>query len=208
MHRTFIFLVVIIPVLAFAQKPKKLKKKEKSLIEAGNPLDTLRVLLITNIEDSAFLRKTSKDISLEKNEGEVRYFSKRLVATMTHPKNAGVGIAAPQVGLQRNIICIQRFDKENTPNEIFINPVIINCSDSTQIGTEGCLSIPDKKGDVKRAAHIVVEYLDLVGKKHIEEVTGFTAVIFQHEIDHLRGILFIDHLKKTRVERVMKGVKH
>ena len=105
MHRTFIFLVVIIPVLAFAQKPKKLKKKEKSLIEARNPLDTLRVLLITNIEDSVFLRKTSKDISLEKNEGEIRYFFKRLVATMTHPKNAGVGIAAPQVGLQRNIIC-------------------------------------------------------------------------------------------------------
>lgn len=200
MHRTFIFLVLIIPVLAFAQKPKKLKKKEKSLIEARNPLDTLRVLLITNSEDSVFLRKTSKDISLEKNEGEIRYFFKRLVATMTHPKNAGVGIAAPQVGLHRNIICIQRFDKENTPYEIFINPVIIKCSDSTQIGTEGCLSIPDKKGDVKRAAHIVVEYLDLEGKKHIEEVTGFTAVIFQHEIDHLRGILFIDHLKKHELK--------
>ena len=74
MHRTFIFLVVIIPVLAFAQKPKKLKKKEKSLIEAGNPLDTLRVLLITNSEDSVFLRKTSKDISLEKNEGRFGTF--------------------------------------------------------------------------------------------------------------------------------------
>ncbi|MBD81159.1 MAG: peptide deformylase [Crocinitomicaceae bacterium] len=156
----------------------------------------MRVLLVTNKSDSTLLRKSCKDVDLDKNGGEVIYFSKRLIVTMTHPKNMGVGIAAPQVGLLRNIICVQRFDKPNTPNEIYINPTIISCSDSTQLGPEGCLSIPNKKGEVKRAAQITLEYIDLDGKKHIEEIEGFTAVIFQHEIDHLRGILFTDHLQE------------
>jgi len=194
MFRISILFLLIFPLFVFGQRAKKMKKKEVLLIESGAPNDTLRVLIITNEKDSTFLRKTCKDINIDKNEGEVRYFAKRLIKTMTHPKNMGVGIAAPQVGLRRNIICVQRFDKKDTPNEIFVNPVVVSCSDSTQLGTEGCLSIPNAKGEVKRASLITIEYLDLDGRKHIEEVEGFTAVIFQHEIDHLRGILFIDHL--------------
>jgi peptide deformylase len=194
MFRILLIVGLVLPLSVAGQRAKKMKKKEKTLIESGAPNDTLRILLITDSKDSLFLRRTCKDVNFYKNEGEVRYFAKRLIATMVHPKNMGVGIAAPQVGLRRNIICVQRFDKEGTPNEIFVNPIIVSCSDSTQMGTEGCLSIPKKKGDVKRAAHITLEYMDLDGRKHLEEVEGFTAVIFQHEIDHLRGILFIDHL--------------
>lgn len=201
MFRIILIIFLVIPIAGVGQRVKKLKKKEVALIESGSPVDTLRVLLITNSKDSVFLRKTCKDINFDKNEGEVRYFAKRLVSTMTYPKHMGVGIAAPQVGLGRNIICVQRFDKENTPNEVFVNPVIISCSDSTQVGTEGCLSIPDLKGEVKRSGKITIEYFDLDGRKHIEDVEGFTAVIFQHEIDHLRGILFIDHL----TEHGLKG---
>lgn len=193
--------LAFIPFLCTAQRAKKLKKKEIALIEAGLPTDTLRVLKITNKEDSVFLRKKCRDVKFDKNEGNLIYFSKRLKATMIHPVNMGVGIAAPQVGLQRNIICVQRFDKEDTPLGIYLNPKIISCSDSTQIGKEGCLSIPNKTGMVERSKTITLEYLDLEGKKHIEIISGFTAVIFQHEIDHLRGILFTDHLQTHGIKQ-------
>jgi len=107
----------------------------------------------------------------------------------------GVGIAAPQVGLQRQIILVQRFDKANEPFEIYINPIIKSCSDEQKLGKEGCLSIPNYTAEVFRPIKIMLEYVDLDGKKHIEEISGFTSVIFQHEIDHLNGILFTDHLR-------------
>ncbi|MGB0392202.1 MAG: peptide deformylase [Salibacteraceae bacterium] len=195
MTKYILCLIIFLPVFAVAKNAKKLKKKEKALIESGNPNDTLRVLLITHRTDSLFLRKECKDVNLDKDLSSLIYFSKRLKATMVHPKNMGVGIAAPQVGLGRNIICVQRFDKEDTPNEIYLNPQIISCSDSTQTGPEGCLSIPNEKGEVIRHQTITIDYFDLDGKKHIEVIEGFTAVIFQHEIDHLRGILFTDHVK-------------
>ena len=200
LRRCILVLLLLLPGIIWAQKAKKLKRKEKALIEAGNSNDTMRVLVITNSKDSLFLRKQAKDVNFEKDEELIRYFSRRMSYTMTHPSHMGVGIAAPQVGLSRNIICVQRFSKEDTPVEVYINPKIISCSDSTQVGQEGCLSIPNQKGEVKRYSSIEVEYLDLDGKKHIEQVTGFDAVIFQHEIDHLRGILFIDHLKDHQLE--------
>jgi peptide deformylase len=191
-----VILILASPALIFGQRGRKLKKKEITLIESGMPTDTLRVLKITNKKDSMLLRKQCKNVSIEKNSGELRYFARRLAKTMTHPKNMGVGIAAPQVGLLRNIICVQRFDKENTPVETYFNPRIKSCSDSTQVGKEGCLSIPDKTGLVKRYSSITIEYIDLDGKLHLEKISGFTAVIFQHEIDHLNGILFLDHINE------------
>ena len=156
----------------------------------------MRVLKITNYEDSIFLRKQSKFVNYEKDLETITYFSKRLKKTVLDSINLGVGIAAPQVGLQRMLIYVQRFDKENYPMEFYINPQIVEYSDSTQLGKEGCLSIPDRTEEVFRAQTIKISYLDAKGKRHIEDVNGFTSVIFQHEIDHLNGILFIDHLKK------------
>ena len=77
-----------------------------------------------------------------------------------------------------------------------INPEIISLGKDLQEREEGCLSIPDFQAEVFRPISITIEYLDLDGKKHIEEVSGFTSVIFQHEIDHLNGILYLDHLEK------------
>ena len=180
---------------SFAQKAKKFKVKELTLIEEKLPTEPLRILTIDNNKDSVFLRKKAKKVNLEKNRSQVIYFSKRLMKTVQDPKNMGVGIAAPQVGLRRQIILVQRFDKVNEPYEIYINPIIKSCSEEKKAGKEGCLSIPDYSAEVFRPTNIVIEYLDIEGKKHIEEVSGFTTVIFQHEIDHLNGILFIDHLK-------------
>ena len=189
------FLIFFFCVNSFGQKAKKLKRKELKLIEEKLPYEPFEFLTIENKKDSIFLRKQSKKVNLDKNKNEAIYFSKRLLKTVQDPKNMGVGIAAPQVGLQRQIILVQRFDKANEPFEIYINPIIKSCSDEQKLGKEGCLSIPNYTAEVFRPIKIVVEYVDLDGKKHIEEISGFTSVIFQHEIDHLNGILFTDHLQ-------------
>jgi len=109
----------------------------------------------------------------------------------------GVGIAAPQVGILKNMICVQRFDKESFPFEIYCNPVITKYSVKKRPCPEGCLSIPKLSATTyDRAYTVLIEYDTLKGEHKIESVSDFTSVIFQHEIDHLNGILFIDHLKK------------
>ena len=116
---------------------------------------------------------------------------------MQDSASLGVGIAAPQVGLLRQIIYVQRFDKEGFPFEAYINPRILQYTDKKQPCREGCLSIPEKRDTTtNRAYAILIEYDSPNGAHHIEMVEDFTAVIFQHEIDHLNGILFTDHLQQ------------
>lgn len=113
----------------------------------------------------------------------------------------GVGIAAPQVGVLKNIIWVQRFDKEAFPFEVYLNPKITAYSSKKQTVKEGCLSIP-QRSDVlnSRAFNITIEYDTMSAKHKTETVEGFTSVIFQHEIDHLNGILYLDHLNKEVLE--------
>ena len=113
------------------------------------------------------------------------------VTDSLHP---GVGIAAPQVGINRNVIWVQRFDKPGEPLELYLNPKITWRSKLLRKGVEGCLSIPDTMGLVLRNYTIRLTYQDIDGMHHEEMVEGFTAVIFQHETDHLYGILFTDRL--------------
>jgi peptide deformylase len=136
-----------------------------------------------------------------------------MVATVTHPSQDGVGIAGPQVGLNRRVVAVQRFDKEGEPFEVYPNVRIVWASDSMAAGPEGCLSVPDRRGEVLRSQEIIIEYADITGIEHSlqqnrlesnrrakpvpmvrDTVSGFTAVIFQHEIDHLDGVLYIDRL--------------
>ena len=106
-----------------------------------------------------------------------------------------MGIAAPQVGLLRRLVAVQRFDKEGEPFEFFVNPEIIELGEDTELGGEGCLSVPEIRGEVMRAQSLVLRYRDAKFDEHTEHIEGFTAVIFQHEIDHLDGVLFIDKLE-------------
>lgn len=136
-----------------------------------------------------------------------------MVATVTHPSQDGVGIAGPQIGLNRRVVAVQRFDKEGEPFEIYPNVRIVWASDSLAAGPEGCLSVPNRRGDVLRSQEIVIEYADIDGTEYsrnedrlnsnryakpvpmaLDTISGFTAVIFQHEIDHLDGVLYIDRL--------------
>jgi peptide deformylase len=87
---------------------------------------------------------------------------------------------------------VQRFDKAGEPFEFFLNPEIIAMLGENKPGGEGCLSVPDMRGVVSRSHHIVLRYRDVDFVEHTDTIEGFTAVIFQHEVDHLDGVLYID----------------
>ena len=144
--------------------------------------------------DSLFLRKVSTPLNIADVKSE--YFislANSMLLTVTNPENEGVGIAAPQVGISKQLIAVQRIDKEGEPFEFYVNPKIVSFSGDKKTGGEGCLSVPGMKGLVDRYQEIVIEYNDIEDFKiKSDTVEGFTAVIFQHEIDHLNGILYID----------------
>lgn len=176
-------------------------------LEIINGADSImRVLTIEDEADLAVLRASSTDMSYDiLVSNEYDRLAGLMVATVTHPSQDGVGIAGPQVGLNRRVVAVQRFDKEEEPFEVYPNIRIVWQSDSLALGSEGCLSVPDRRGEVLRSQEIVIEYADMEAIKHMahkddaipmvrDTVRGFTAVIFQHETDHLDGVLYIDRL--------------
>lgn len=175
------------------------RTEEVELIAAAD--DVMRVLTIAEPCDSLVLRDTSLMFSAKAllSEDYARLCS-LMVATVTHPSQDGVGIAGPQVGLNRRIVAVQRFDKEGEPFEVYPNIRIIWKADSLAYGPEGCLSVPDRREEVARSQEIIIEYADVSALKGSDipmvrdTIKGFTAVIFQHETDHLDGILYIDRL--------------
>jgi peptide deformylase len=181
------------------EKALPFSDKENKLILSGDNKLPMRVLLTTNVADSLILRTPSNDYDLRTDDPDLDYFIKRLYATVTDTANSGVGIAAPQVGILKKIILVQRFDKSGEPIEAYINPKILKYTDKKQDCREGCLSIPDRRDTTKTRSYAIMLAYDLPDKTHhIEMVEGFTAVIFQHEIDHINGILYIDRLKEEK----------
>ena len=149
-----------------------------------------RHLLQNDVEkDNEILRKVSIPAKLGAEGYDV--LEKFMLASL----GTGVGIAAPQVGINRRVIMVQRFDKEEKPFEFYYNIEIKKTYGEKVVGWEGCLSIPAGFGQVERWQDIDIEYDTEVDGKIVrksENIKGFTAVIFQHETDHLNGILFID----------------
>ncbi len=183
-------------------------KSQIELIYSDKATVPMRVLLITDPKDSTLLRTNSKHVYVNPDDSVLNYFAQRLYSTVTNPNNPGVGIAAPQVGILKNIIWVQRFDKENDPFEVYYNPQIDKYSELKQTVLEGCLSIPDIRDSLNmRAYSILLQYDNAKGEHICEMIEDFTAVIFQHEIDHLNGIIFIDHLKKEREASGNHGLK-
>ncbi len=181
------------------QEKEVFTEAERKQIFSGDSTEAMRVFLITNPSDSVVLRTSSDSIDLAGNEDEVRFFAQRLYHTVTDSMSLGVGIAAPQVGILQRLIWVQRFDKEQLPFECYINPEIRQFSTKKQDCREGCLSIPNRTDTLSsRSYAILLEYETLEGKHQLEMVEGFTAVIFQHEIDHLNGILYTDHLEEEQ----------
>ncbi|MFA7136007.1 MAG: peptide deformylase [Bacteroidales bacterium] len=177
------------------QYSSSFNNNEITLIMEADTTTPLRVLKTTNLKDSIILRTKCDNITPNTKDPFLNTLIKRMYATVTDSASLGVGIAAPQVGVSKNIILVQRVDKEGEPFEAYINPRIIQWTDKKQECPEGCLSIPNIRGVTKtRAYAVLIEYYTPAGEKKSEMVEGYTAVIFQHETDHLNGILFIDHL--------------
>ena len=178
-------------------KTNSFSSEEKVLIMNADSLKPMRVYKITKTTDSLLLRKKSTYIAPNPDDIVLQNFVKRLYATVRDSISMGVGIAAPQVGILKNIIWVQRMDKEGLPFEVYLNPKITKYSKETQTVREGCLSVPDRSETLSsRSKEISIEYDTMEGLHKSETIEGFTSVIFQHEIDHLNGILYLDHLQK------------
>lgn len=143
------------------------------------------------------LNKETKPIK-EIND-RIRELAQDMIETMYHEN--GIGLAAPQIGVLRRI-CIVCAD-ENSEPKVLINPYIIEKS-GTQVEFEGCLSIPGYRGKVERAAWVKVKYQNLNGEEVIEEGTELLARAFQHEIDHLDGILYTE--KALELEEITEDM--
>ena len=167
----------------------------------------MRVWKITNYADSLLLRTRSEDVRVDPRDPVLQRFVQRLHSTVTDSASLGLGIAAPQVGILKNIIWVQRLDKEEVPFEVYLNPKILQYSEKKQLNREGCLSIPNRRDTCSRAYAVLLEYDRIDGSHNIEMVEDFTSVIFQHEVDHLNGILFLDHLaeEKRKKRRARAG---
>ena len=189
-----------------AFKPDTFTKEQIRLIMSPDSLTPMRVYKITNKKDSLLLRSKSNYVKVDTNDIVLQTFIKRLYKTVRDSMSLGVGIAAPQVGVLKNIIWVQRFDKENFPFEVYLNPTIIQYSTKKQIYREGCLSIPNRSDTIRARAHsITLDYDNLRAEHKTETIEGFTSVIFQHEIDHLNGILYLDHLNKDIKDAEMQN---
>jgi peptide deformylase len=135
-----------------------------------------------------------------------------LVADMFETMYAapGIGLAAIQVGVPKRVLVIDLQEPEEEGSKpvreprVFINPEIVQASDQEVPYNEGCLSVPDQYAEVDRPDRIRARWLDEQGEAHEEEIDGLLAVCLQHEMDHLNGILFIDHLSRLKREMVLR----
>ncbi len=170
--------------------------EEASLI--NDSPEVMRILTIEDEADLAVLRSTSTNFNIaDLSSPEYTLLAEKMVRTL-ESTDGGVGLAAPQVGLNRRVVAVQRVDKEGEPIEVYANIVIEEMRGEKVPGPEGCLSVPDLRGDVPRYQDITIRYTDMNSgrldqpREIREDVSGFAAVIFQHEVDHLDGVLYID----------------
>jgi peptide deformylase len=155
---------------------------------------------IVTLPEAVLRRKARTVAKVDKN---IQTVIDDMIETMREAP--GVGLAAPQIGLSERIIVVEYFeraedeDKEDAPRKVWavLNPEIIKSSEETVLGVEGCLSLPGLVGEVERHASIQVKGLNRHGKPLKIKAEGWLARIFQHEIDHLNGVLFPD--RATRV---------
>ena len=186
-----LFPVLILAALVMAlTRPKPFSKEQRMIIRQSDSVMYVTVWP----EDSVILRTPCADLTkAELKSKDLQTLMAKMLATVRAPQHDGVGIAAPQVGISKRIICLQRFDKDGGPFECYLNAHIDSLFGAIGKGPEGCLSIPPMRGLVPRYTNVIVSYIQpetLESKR--DTVTGYTAVIFQHECDHLDGRLYID----------------
>ncbi len=199
---SFIFVIALSILSHSCDTPgaADLSKDEKALIAGSDSL--MRVLTVYDKEDSLLLRNVSivfTDRDLLSKDFEA--LAAKMLHTVQDPSQDGVGIAAPQVGLNRRVICVLRYDLPGEPFGVYPNARLDSLWGERLSGPEGCLSIPGWAGSVPRYQNIIVSYTDPETLQTVKErVEGYTAVIFQHEIDHLDGILYTDRADSLWVD--------
>ena len=147
------------------------------------------------------LRQVSTKI--EQVDAQVRAFAADMLETMYDAP--GIGLAAIQVGIAKQMLVIDLAKEgEDKAPQVFINPEILSFANERSTYEEGCLSIPDYYAEVERPARITVKHIDLEGREQIIEAEGVLATCLQHEIDHLNGVLFIDHISRLKREIVVR----
>jgi len=201
--KTTLLSLLLVCLIACSSKNEKtapqaqFTDEQAQLIMAADSATPMRVFKITKESDSLLLRMPSEAVTVDPKDTVLMNLIDRMYTTVRDSLSLGAGIAAPQVGILKRIAWVQRFDKEGFPFEVIINPVIKQYSKKKQDCPEGCLSIPGRRDTLStRAYAILVEYDKPDASHEIEMVEDFTAVVFQHEIDHLNGILYLDHLKQ------------
>lgn len=141
------------------------------------------------------LKAVSRDV--DKVDAEIRLLVDDMLDSMYEAK--GIGLAAIQIGIPKRVIVMDLTQKDdNYEPRVFINPKIVWASEETAVFEEGCLSVPDIWDDVERPAQVKVEHLNREGKLVTLEADGLLATCLQHEMDHLEGVLFLDHLSKLK----------
>ena len=159
---------------------------------------TIRPLIML---PAPILKRPSKKI--ERVDAGSRKLAADMLETMYDAP--GIGLAAVQIGeaVRMLVIDLAKGEEEKAP-QFFINPQVVWSSEERSVYEEGCLSIPDYYADVERPASVRVTHLDLDGKEHEVLAEGLLATCLQHEIDHLNGVLFIDHISKLKKAMVVK----
>jgi peptide deformylase len=148
-------------------------------------------------------RLKKKSMPVEAVDDDVRRLMDDMLATMYAAP--GIGLAAPQVGVLKRVIVIDIEREDVKTGPLFMaNPEVVEASDEDVSYEEGCLSVPEHYSDVVRPAKVTVRYLDRDGKRQEMECEGLLATCVQHEIDHLDGILFIDHISALKRNMILR----
>ena len=153
------------------------------------------------IYPNELLRKVSKEV--KDIDQKLSKIYDEMCILMNNEK--GIGLAAPQIGINERFFISKDFSNDSDQTIIFINPEIIEADDIVE-SKEGCLSIPGHYDYVKRNNRILVSYFDLSGKNEKKEFSDMQSIVFQHELDHLDGILFPDRLPKKRKDIFFKKI--
>ncbi|MBL4620755.1 MAG: peptide deformylase [Marinicaulis sp.] len=150
------------------------------------------------------LRKVSKPV--ERVDDALRSLMDDMLETMYDAP--GIGLAAVQIGEPLRVIVMDLAGADEEPAPIyFVNPEILEPSDEVTLHEEGCLSVPEFYDEVERPTTCRIKYLDYEGNEQVLEAEGLMATCVQHEVDHLEGVLFIDHLSRLKRDRVLKKLK-
>jgi peptide deformylase len=172
-------------------KPPRVPEGRKS------PAEKLEILIAPN----RTLKTRARPVAAKDNDA-VRALIPRMFATMYAAP--GIGLAAPQVGTLLRLFVVDLMPDDKPTPMVLINPEIFAASKETAIREEGCLSLPGQYAEVERPAHVVIRYEDETGARRQVEADGLLAACLQHEIDHLDGILFVDHLSALKRNMILR----